>query len=302
MSELQVEVKQQEGVIDFSNFDEIKTQLADKMNEYKEFSFSEDTKTLAKGELAGLRKLRTSVDSRRKEVKNAFMKPYTDFEEKTKELIQLIDEPITLIDEKIKVFELNQKEEKREKIVEYFNDAVGDMADILPIEKIYDRSWENVSMSMNSIKEVITKAVDSTRLAVSTIKDMKSEAEAEALEIFKQNLSITDAITYINNYEAQKQQIIERQKQEEAAKIEQIKQAEIARIREEERQKVLEEQKQQQEVEQKVQEAKEQALDAFIPDQTSDTSLYEYRIELSKESKNTLEMYMNSVGIEWEVI
>ena len=41
---------------------------------------------------------------------------------------------------------------------------------------------------------------------------------------------------------------------------------------------------------------------SFIPDTEGDTELYEYRISLSSDAKEKLEMYMDSVGIEWEMI
>ncbi|MDD3363240.1 MAG: DUF1351 domain-containing protein [Hespellia sp.] len=306
MNEMNVVIRQSAGSIDFSNFNEIKESLANKMEEYKNISFNEDSKVIMKGEMAGLRKLKKSINDRKIEVKNAFVAPYSDFEEKVKELIGLIDEPIDLIDKQVKAFDEKQKAEKKTKIKEFFNENVGNIEEFLSLDKIYDTKWENASVTMKSVKDAIMEAIVNTSKAVDTIKSMKSDAVQDALNKYKENLSLTDAISYVNNYEVQKQRIIERNKEEEARKAEQNKQAEIARIREEERQKVIEEQKQKDEVKKKVEEAKQQAkaeaLDTFIPDQTEDTSLFEYRIELSKESKETLEMYMDSVGIEWEVI
>ena len=192
--------------------------------------------------------------------------------------------------------------DKRQTIKTFFNEVIGDMEEYIQLDKIYDSKWENVSTPMNAIKDSILSIIGSSRAAVVTIKEMSSDAVDDALEKYKKTLSLTDAITYINDYETQKQKIIENRKREEAERIERDKQVEIERIRREERQKLVEEQQRKKEMEQKIQEAKEEALDAFIPDQTDVTSLFEYRIELSKESKETLEMYMDSVGIEWEVI
>lgn len=56
------------------------------------------------------------------------------------------------------------------------------------------------------------------------------------------------------------------------------------------------------EVEQARETAAREVIENFIPDTEGDTELYEYRISLSSDAKEKLEMYMDSVGIEWEMI
>lgn len=55
-------------------------------------------------------------------------------------------------------------------------------------------------------------------------------------------------------------------------------------------------------VEQAKAEAAQEVIDSLIPDDGDDTCLYEYRIALSPDAKEKLEMFMDSVGIEWEMI
>ena len=49
-------------------------------------------------------------------------------------------------------------------------------------------------------------------------------------------------------------------------------------------------------------EATREVIENLTPDTACDTNLYEYRIALSADAKEKLEMYMDSVGIEWEMI
>lgn len=56
------------------------------------------------------------------------------------------------------------------------------------------------------------------------------------------------------------------------------------------------------EVEQARETAAREVIENFIPDAEGDTELYEYRMSLSSDAKEKLEMYMDSVGIEWEMI
>lgn len=89
MNELQVVVKQQVGKINW-NFEELKTALAAEMEKYTGIVYDDDSIADAKNTVAYLRKLKDSVEERRKEVKKECLKPYDDMEKQVKELTQLI--------------------------------------------------------------------------------------------------------------------------------------------------------------------------------------------------------------------
>lgn len=67
------------------------------MELYKTMVFTEDTLIEAKSTVATLRKLSKCLDDKRKDVKRRYMQPYEEFEDKIKELQQIIAEPIELI-------------------------------------------------------------------------------------------------------------------------------------------------------------------------------------------------------------
>lgn len=117
MKELQIKISQEPAVIR-CNFEDVKAQLSAKMAEYQGAVFTEESKSVAKAELASLRKTRDEIEKRRKEVKAQCLVPYNDFEEKVKELLEIIDEPICLIDGQLKEMEAEriryqQEEEQR---------------------------------------------------------------------------------------------------------------------------------------------------------------------------------------------
>lgn len=240
MSELQVIVNQEIGKIDF-NYQEVKTMLAEKMSLYKDAVFTEDSKKFAKSEVATLRKIKTAIDDKRKEVKNQCLAPYKEFESKATELMQLIDEPILLINKQVEEFEQKRKQEKREQIRQLYEKSVGDMVDYLPIEKIYDARWENSTTTLKAVGKEIEAFVAGTRTAVDTIKDMVSDATEEALKMYKTSLNLPEAIAYINAYEKQKADILKKEEEKRREEEERKKQEEIDRIRKEERQRVEEE-------------------------------------------------------------
>ena len=65
MNELTLNVKQNPGVIEL-NFDEIEKALDAKLAEYKGAVFTEESKSIAKSEVANLRKLKKDFEDARK--------------------------------------------------------------------------------------------------------------------------------------------------------------------------------------------------------------------------------------------
>lgn len=252
-TELQVIVNQVPGKIDF-NFEEIKINLAAQMELYKDTQLTEETSAEGKRDIATLRKIKKAIDDKRIEVKKDCLKPYTEFEKKANELIGLIDKPIELIEKQVKVFEEKKKAEKKVKIQESYNELIGDLTEYLPFTKIYDSKWENTSVSMKSIREELEKVISSTDMAVQTIKDMNSEVVPKALEQYKQNLSLADAISYINRYEQQKAEILRTEEEKRKAEEECKRIAEENRIKEQEKKRILEEEQQRKAEEKRIRE------------------------------------------------
>lgn len=115
MDKLRLQIEQRPGEIHL-NFDEIEKRLDERLVEYKGAVFTEESKSIAKAEVAELRKLKKDIDEARKTVKREWMKPYESFELRVKKLIEKVDEPISFIDDQVKAFERKRKEEKRELI------------------------------------------------------------------------------------------------------------------------------------------------------------------------------------------
>ena len=55
------------------------------------------------------------------------MAPYDEFDSKVKNLLSIIDEPIALIDSRVKEFEAKRIEEKKLHIKELYEEVIGDM-------------------------------------------------------------------------------------------------------------------------------------------------------------------------------
>lgn len=318
MEEVRAVIVQQEGTVS-CNFEEVEGYIKERLKEYDGAIFTEESKGYAKKELAKLRAEKKELNDNLRDAKKKYMAPWDAFEPKAKELINLFDEPITLIDGQVKAFEEDRIAQKKALIEAIYTELVGDLADIIPLERIYNPKWENATMKEKAIREEVLAQATAARIALDTIHGMHSDAETKALDVFKQTLSLPEAISCINAYEAQKAEILRKEQ-------ERKREEELERIRREEREKleaerkVLEEREaqrraaeealeaQRRQLEAEKQAAVEQAretgaqevIESLTPDAEEDTQLYEYRVALSKKGKNAFEMYLDSVGIDWE--
>ena len=320
MEEVRAVIVQQEGTVS-CNFEEVEGYIKERLKEYDGAIFTEESKGYAKKELAKLRAEKKELNDNLRDAKKKYMAPWDAFEPKAKELINLFDEPITLIDGQVKAFEEDRIAQKKALIEAIYTELVGDLADIIPLERIYNPKWENATMKEKAIREEVLAQATAARIALDTIHGMHSDAETKALDVFKQTLSLPEAISCINAYEAQKAEILRKEQ-------ERKREEELERIRREEREKLeaerkaleeqeaqrraaeeaLEEQRRQLEAEKQaaVEHAREtgaqEVIESLTPDTEEDTQLYEYRVALSKKGKEAFEMYLDSVGIDWEMI
>nr|DAE81485.1 MAG TPA: Protein of unknown function (DUF1351) [Caudoviricetes sp.] len=226
MKEMIVSVEQTEGIVNISNFEEIKANVQASMELYKSMTFTEDTLSEARSTVATLRKLSKHLDDKRKDVKKKCMMPYEEFENKINELQNIIAEPIELITRQTKEYEDKRIKQKKEEIQQIYDDCIEGMQEYIPLERIYDRTWENKGTLAKKIKEAIETYVDNAKMSVETIKNMHSEAEQRALEAFKKTLDLSVAVNLIAKYEADKAEILKREQERKAAEEERKRQEE----------------------------------------------------------------------------
>lgn len=310
MDELILNVKQNPGVIEL-NFDEIEAALDKKLEEYKGAVFTEESKTFAKKEVASLRKFKTKFEDARKSVKREWMKPYDEFEKRMKQLTAKIDDPINLINSQIEEFEQKRIAERREEIQKIYQELIGDMAEYCELRRIYDPKWENATTTLKAIRESISASVMTARTAVSTISGMQSEAVEKALKIYKESLDMAKAISYINSYEQQKAEIMQREAERRREEEERRRREEEERIRAQERAAVEREKQIREQAEREAEQARQEGKvapfeseknggDEIMPFVQPDTKTVIYRVVATEEDLQAIDMALDSIGVFYE--
>lgn len=194
------------------NNEELKTEIAAKMEEYKGLVFTEENITDAKKDRANLNKLKNAFEDERKRIKKSCMEPYNRFEEQVKEITSLIDEPICLIDSQIKEVEQAKKEEKRKRVEELFR-TIG-FQSFVSLDNIWDEKWLNATVSLTKIEEQMKTIMYRIGNDVATIHRLP-EFSFEAMETYKKTLDLSQAIK-----EGQRLADIQKRKAEHEAELE----------------------------------------------------------------------------------
>lgn len=203
------------------NFDELKTQLTEFVEGYKNIIITEEQKGEAKADVATLRKLKTELDDKRKEIKREYMKPCDEFEAKINSLKAIIDEPIAIIDGKLKEFELKRANEKRAKIKAIFDEEMEEYKDNVPYSLIYNPKWENATYSESAIRADIQEIKLGLDRDINILMSMKSEVTDKAItKYYTGGRNLGECIAYINNYEATKAEVLRKQEEEARRKAE----------------------------------------------------------------------------------
>lgn len=195
------------------NHEEIKREMEAKVADYKSIIYDDTQIKEAKADRAELNKLKSSLEAKRKEIKEACLAPYNSFEKQMKELVAIVDEPIQIIDAQVKQYESEQKALKLNQIRAHFESL-----DFSGIEfyQVENPKWLNATTSLKSVYEELDKKAEEIKADIAIINDLKEYA-FEALETYKASLDLKAALTTAKTLEETAKRKAEAQRQAEEA-------------------------------------------------------------------------------------
>lgn len=151
------------------NYEDLKRELTLRVEKYKGITYTEETIKDAKADRALLNKVSKAINDQKKRIKDELLKPYTDFENKCKELMSIVDEVSKGIDEQVKAFEQSEKSEKLQVILEYWLENSGEFSEMINVDKLVKDEWLNKSYSMTKIKQEIDHIISKTKMDMATL-------------------------------------------------------------------------------------------------------------------------------------
>ena len=222
--ELRVNEIQLPAKIDF-NYEELKTQLTERCEEYRTSVYTEDSIKSAKADRAMLNRLKDSLNAERLRRQKEYMRPFEDFKIRIDELIGIIDAASSAIDGQVKAFEELEKEKKKADISAIFDGLKADKDKNIPefvvLVNVWDQRWLNKSKTLKTIAEEMTGKLEQIVSSVSVIESTcQTDAEkSAAMSNFKRTFDVREALTAAR-------EVAEEMKRREAAKLEAERRAE----------------------------------------------------------------------------
>lgn len=132
--------------IDFSGYRKMKDQIDQLRENLDKYDVTKGNLKEAKSTRAKLNKLKKAITGRKVEIKKKAEAPIKDFNDKVESLIDEIDFSSTKISDGIKVFEVQEKEERHENNFNHIA-AMCELANVNPSKIKYQSSWDNKSYS-----------------------------------------------------------------------------------------------------------------------------------------------------------
>lgn len=239
---------------------------------YRGLVYTEDTVSDAKNDRAALRKLLNEIEDRRKLVKKKCMEPYEVFESDLKDVTALIKEQISIIDGQVKEYENSVKEEKKARLQDVYAEAIGELAEVLPFERVFEAQYLNVSFKESKAATEIREKVQRVKSDLAAIDALDSKYKLNAKDVYVRTLDMSKAM-------AENARLIKFEEQMEAdrkrkAEEEERRRAEAEERRRQEAERIAAERAKREKalVEQQTQEERtsESGYDTPVPDKTAD--------------------------------
>jgi len=190
--EVKIKVPQTQPVV--FNYEELHTALEMKLADYKDRIYDETMIAEAKADRANLNKLGNALNDERIAREKEYMKPFSEFKEQVAELIGMIKEAKTSIDNQLDEYEQKRIEEKRTAIRELFSEIASnyDALDFITLEKIYNPKWENKTATDKTIATEIDAVFEKAVKDLEIISKMPYYFEAK--ETYKLSLDLNKAL------------------------------------------------------------------------------------------------------------
>lgn len=234
---------------------------------YQGLVYTEDTVSDAKNDRAALRKLLNEIEDRRKLVKKKCMEPYEVFENDLKDVTVLIKEQISIIDGQVKEYENGVKEEKKARLQDVYAETIGELAEVLPFERVFETQYLNVSFKESKAATEIQEKIQRVKSDLAAIDALDSKYKLNAKDVYVRTLDMSQAM-------AENARLIKFEEQMEADRKRKAEEEERRRAEAEARAKEAEERAEREKAlaEQQAQEerASESGYNASVPDKTAD--------------------------------
>ena len=176
------------------NYEQAKAAMMELVEPYKSVIVTEDAVSVAKSDLARLRKYQKAINDRKIEIKKEYEAPYKAFEAQVKDVLSVIDTGISNIDRQVKDFDERRKELKRQDIAAYWQTVIGNIP--VKLDSVLNPKWLNASVKLEQVKTEIDAFIKKINVDIETVKMMNSPFETELMHTLFSTLDISAVLRH----------------------------------------------------------------------------------------------------------
>ena len=207
-----------------ANFEPLKAAAQEMVAVYGSQLVSVDAIKDAKTDMAMLRKLAKSASDMRIKIEREHAAKIATVTKQLKEVAGIFTDAAAKIDSQVKAYDEERKAARLEEIRQIYAEEIGDMADIIPFDKLYRADWLNKTTTDKTVRGDIQTAVINAQTGIEQIKGLGSPHENAILSAFLDKLSLADALAAKKRLEDM-DAAMERRRQDEEARKEQAEKA-----------------------------------------------------------------------------
>lgn len=177
------------------NEEEVAAALDDMLSAYQGRQYTADEIKHAKADRASVNKIEKQLAEAQKRVTELYRAPVEDFASAMKQYRAKTKAVAAAIDTQIKAAEQAAREDKRRIFEDVYAGAIGgELAQLIPLEKLLDEKWLNASAAVGPAKQELLARIETCRAELETLRSACGEDFAAAEQVYLKHLSIRDAL------------------------------------------------------------------------------------------------------------
>lgn len=200
------------------NYVELKAEMATRVAEFNNIAYTAKEAKDMKQDRANINKLIAAFEDTRKQYKKFYMAPYEKFEKEIKEVLEPAVDAEKLLAGKIKEVEEQRRLEKKDQLLEYYEEHIGTLKGILSFYRILKPEYLNASRSLKGIQEEMSAAMDQVNKDLDTIEDFGSKYELQIKDVYIRTFDLSAAMREKSRLEDVEKQLAERKERERQAR------------------------------------------------------------------------------------
>ena len=185
---------------------QIKEKVLEILPKYDIANYNESNIDQAKKDKALLNSSAKFLNDKRIELEKEWLKPFNEFKDIITETNSLIKDCTNKIDSVVKESETKEKQEKNQKIEDYWN---GLEFNLFPLSKIYDDKWLNKTASLKKIFEEINSKIDKTKADLQTLETSFPEDADLLKSMYLDKLDLSETLQYTTKLNENRKKIEE---------------------------------------------------------------------------------------------